>query len=1233
MNKKASLFGIFVIALLLLFSSWIAANYFTDQKSLTDIAKVFEERLNEQSDKLENYLSEFAETTLSPKQKSDSEIEKYNNLYKTDRFIFIAYKNRELLAYTDNHIPVLQYDSLFYKKSTKILLLQNGWYLPIYKTKGDFLFVGLHLVKNNFVFENKYLENNFFEIYQLPKNAQIYITNKNAQLLEIRNDHLKESFFLSLAQRDGFTDGSILSSILYAIGILVLIYSILVFIVIRANRFTFLLKLISIVVLVFFVRWLSLNLSVFEQMYGSKLFDPSLYASSAYFPSLGDLGINALIFLMTVYFIKKIFLQNQPLPKGYNLVYGIVIMTGVYCFGWMINSLLQSLVESSKISLNINNLFEVTTFGIVGFICLGILFLAFSQFSVLSLLILQKSDIKRKSILVITGLGLLFIGVGHVLNEGDLIFLLWPACILLLCFLSVAYNSKLIVLITSISSLIIFSFLSGYSINKYSNNQQNSEQLLLAEKLSVNDDPVTEFLFSKIEFQIEKDDSLITILSREDEYSTLDIEAFLTKKYFSGYWNKYKINAHIFSNNQAAWGKQPYQKPKSIEELDTIIINYGTKVEQTAYLFHIYNKGNLLSYVAKIPFQKSDSGASGFVIILEFTSKILSSGEGFPELLIDNNVSSFNNFSKYSTARYIGGQLISKTGSYPYELMAGVFEEQNENISSSIINRYKHLIYRVDKNTFVIVSKKTATFYEQFTKYSYFFLFFGFMLIVWEIVLNFLNNKPSWSFGLSYKIQSTLILFGVTSLFVFGFAIRHIIIQQNNEKNQKLVAEKTLSILIELKEKLDDEEELNYFLTDYIDGLLAKWSRVFFSDINVFDLKGNLISTSQRQIYSEGLLASKINPVALDALARQNKSEFFQNENLGKLNYLSSYMPLRNNFNNVIGYVSLPYFARQNELEEELSQFLVAIINVFFLLIILSILAALFVTEWITKPLVYIKEGLSKMELNMANQPIVYKQNDEVGDLVAAYNKKVAELELKAEQLAKSEREGAWREMAKQVAHEIKNPLTPMKLSVQLLQKAWGDKAPNFDDRIAKHSETIVQQIDALSNIAEEFSSFAKMPTPVNKPLDIIALIESVVELYTTENAYSISFKTNVFKPQFIFADSEQLLRVLNNLIKNAIQAIPNTLAGEIVIVLELKNGELTLSISDNGQGIADEDRKKIFSPNFTTKTSGSGLGLAMVKSIVEGLGGTIWYQTQWDKGTTFFINLPLAKAEAKYSI
>jgi len=265
------------------------------------------------------------------------------------------------------------------------------------------------------------------------------------------------------------------------------------------------------------------------------------------------------------------------------------------------------------------------------------------------------------------------------------------------------------------------------------------------------------------------------------------------------------------------------------------------------------------------------------------------------------------------------------------------------------------------------------------------------------------------------------------------------------------------------------------------------------------------------------------------------------------------------------------------------------------------------------------------MRLGRRNEKIDYTLNDEVGQLVIQYNRTVDELEKSARLLAKSERESAWKSMARQVAHEINNPLTPMKLTIQQLQRTKKMNDSRFDDYFDKSAVMLIEQIDNLSRIAGTFSNFARMPEANFERVDIASKLYSVVQLFANNNEQIEMKYEGPESEVFVYADPEQLVQVFNNLIKNAIQAIPSDRTGEVLVTLQADQ-QIAISVTDNGAGIEPDIQSKLFIPNFTTKNTGMGLGLAIAKNIIELSGGTISFSTELNRGTTFTVVLPKAE-------
>jgi nitrogen fixation/metabolism regulation signal transduction histidine kinase len=476
--------------------------------------------------------------------------------------------------------------------------------------------------------------------------------------------------------------------------------------------------------------------------------------------------------------------------------------------------------------------------------------------------------------------------------------------------------------------------------------------------------------------------------------------------------------------------------------------------------------------------------------------------------------------------------------------------------------------------------------------------------------------------SLRNRLQVAFLGIILSSFIVVGVVVTVFLVRLNAEKDKENLLERALSILVEMQHKFGSFGNLGNVPGGEMGNVLVKFSNVFFSDINVYDTEGVLVASSRPQIFEEGLISQLMNPEALQDLQNGSESMTVRREVIGRHQYLSAYLPMYKDRNERTGYINLPYFSRQAELRGEVSAFMTAFINIYVLFILAGVLIAFIIAGYLTAPLKMLAQKIGRTTLGRTNEKIEWKRNDEVGKLVAQYNRMLDELMVSAAKLAASERESAWREMARQVAHEIKNPLTPMKLSVQYLERSWHEGVSDWDQRLKRFTSALVEQIDSLSLIATEFSDFAKMPPPVNEKLELNEVIHSALSLYRGVSPVKFNFSGGNGE-RFVFCDRKQLLRILNNLLNNAIQAIGQEPEGEVTISLASAGDGHEIRITDNGQGIPPEQASRIFHPNFTTKSGGTGLGLAIVSEIVTSQGGTISFTSEPGSGTTFIIILP----------
>lgn len=387
------------------------------------------------------------------------------------------------------------------------------------------------------------------------------------------------------------------------------------------------------------------------------------------------------------------------------------------------------------------------------------------------------------------------------------------------------------------------------------------------------------------------------------------------------------------------------------------------------------------------------------------------------------------------------------------------------------------------------------------------------------------------------------------------------------------------------------------------------------TSINIYDLKGNLLKSSKASFYKD-TLETKIDRVILDSLSNSSTKAYVKNFTENNQNYKSSYTYLLDNYFKPIGILNLAYVEDDDFIQNEYKDFLNLLFTVNIVIFILAIILALFLTKFITKFLSQISQKIKSTSLNKPNPKISLKKaGSELKPLITAYNDMIDQLEESAQKLAQSEREEAWQLMARQVAHEIKNPLTPMRLSVQSFQHQFQKKEPTKEE-VDEFANTMIQQIDTLSTIASAFSDFAKMSINKNEIIELNSNLKLALDIFKGENITYNPAATEIF----VKIDRSQLIRIVTNLIKNALQAIEQTVSPKIEITVNETINSAVIQVTDNGIGVPEDIIERIFEPQFTTKSSGMGLGLSMVKKIVNNHNGTIKVESKINTFTTFTI-------------
>ena len=390
-------------------------------------------------------------------------------------------------------------------------------------------------------------------------------------------------------------------------------------------------------------------------------------------------------------------------------------------------------------------------------------------------------------------------------------------------------------------------------------------------------------------------------------------------------------------------------------------------------------------------------------------------------------------------------------------------------------------------------------------------------------------------------------------------------------------------------------------------------------NITIYNLEGNLLKTSFGNAF-EKIDTTPLTDYIVSELAQNSNHRILKNKEIDGTSYQTSYSYINGPKFKRIGILELQFTQDNSEIEAELKEFIYRLSLVYLLMFLLAISFAYFLSSYITRSIKTISDKMQHTRLNERNEKIILnKASSEIEILVDAYNNMIDQLEESAARLAKSEREQAWREMAKQVAHEIKNPLTPMRLSVQSFERKFNPEDENIKEKLKEYSQTLIQQIDVMSSIASAFSDFAKMPTQKKEKIEIISIVKLALDIF---NEKSVKYLTKE-KELYAFLDKTQLIRIVTNLVKNALQATENEENPLINVEIISKGSKIKIVVSDNGKGISEEVKDLIFEPKFTTKTSGMGLGLPMIKNIIEAYDGAISFTSNKGTGTVFTVILP----------
>ena len=1169
------------------------------------------------AEQLADTLFEYAQSDRLPEFANSAE-HKPDRLFDRYGIILYVYSGRNLVYWTNNSIAIPE-GTLWYK--TPFVNTGNACVIPHYKTNKRQTVVSAIVVKMDFTYENEFLKNELHPSFDITSSLSLTTDDKTSENAIYSSDG-NYLFSFNFDNVDNIEQRrSVAFPLLMLALVLLMLYAQKG---IRKNRLsnrkffiiTFVAITVRIGIQIFFPQELYTHLSIFS---------PQHFAASVVFPSLGDMLISVvmLVYLIFVYSFK-VHLQRldrfSPFRRILLSAIWVVVLMVYYAF---LTYSLNVLIHDSSFPFGIYEITNLDIYGLLGYLILVLALVGF-------LLLLDKAIIQLLKTFSFWWATLIIVPITAAASA--LLLFHFPSAPYVQMCLSFLILTELWLFLRSVNRVNYASTVAVIGLMAWymtiftlieTERRQTEESEMMCVNLSQMQDPAAEVVIADIIDDIKADGQIIDILSGVS-YDYDYLCRYIQNQYFNGYLSRYNFSLDVCtSHDELSFGSDPNQQ-NCHQYYNRYLRRYGSQTK-VAGLFSIKNAAEETSYLIRLTVPKR-SGAST-TLFFSLSPKTNYEVLGYPELLLEKPLRTDRYKQHINYAKYQNGRLTAHSGTFPYAFDNQVYGQNDGEFSHFRMERYDHVMFN-SGDISVIVSTPAITAFNILISYTYMFIFF---LIITTLLLA-LGNPYTKMFDIRFTIQNK-VLFSILSILILstisvaGGVVYYTIDHYKRSQNE-IMSSKVQSALMEIEQRYSNINDIKKIPADELNSLMASISNTLLTDINLYDQTGNLIATSRRELYSRKLTSEKMNATAFRELEMNKKSRFLQKENIGRMSYYSAYVPFINSRNKPLAYINLPYFIKQTPLRQELTSVSVAVINIYVVLVVLSVIIAIFLSKRITKPIVDVQERIRSIDLGKSNQRVEYKGDDEIAELVNEYNLMLEELSISATRIAKSERESAWREMARQVAHEIKNPLTPMKLSVQLLERSQRNGDPDFNERFENTARTLIEQIDSLSSIASEFSQFARMPEGRIELVNLNERINQSVELFRDTTTTKINFSEPAGRTVTIMADNERMLQVFNNLIKNAIQAIPKKRKGHIDISLRCFKGRAVVEVCDNGTGISPETEKKLFQPNFTTKTSGTGLGLAIVKNIVEDAGGAIWFYSKEGKGTSFFVSFPLPNEE-----
>lgn len=907
----------------------------------------------------------------------------------------------------------------------------------------------------------------------------------------------------------------------------------------------------------------------------SELFSPALYADKMLFFSLGAV-----------------------------LLFNLTLSLSIIAVFLMRKQLFTAISQSRRRTLNMMLAAAADVIGI-----LGILLLVFLEFrsitlnSAISLELYELSELSRYSVIVYSSLIAL-------MSMIFLLLLMLRPYIREFTGRRTDFSSYLVVAAASIAMAVYMVILSAV----FGLQREEARVSIWANRLSIERDIELEMHLRTVENAIASDAWIRTLTHVKD--ADIVIQNRLTDAFLLRPSQEYDISVSILSpmNNS----EEVSLKIKDVMEDATPICD-GSRFMFSAL------KGARASYCALFSYYHRDAGISH--MFLELVPKSNRSNIGYRAIMGPETSNRVSIPSKYSYAKYADKELMTVSGSYTYPIVIKDMLEQYVYYSSVphlIYDGYCHFLNRISEHETIIISRpKTGI-----MKYCFASAFLSLLLYLALSLITYpYRRKNQETAGKTYyksRVTSILIISLVVTLVVMASVSVAFVYQRNDANLQALMLEKIDAVQSQLYRKCMDFEGPQDMLSASFASELQEVGIVNATDINLYTVDGKVFLTTAPDMFERLLLGSRMDEGALYNIRVLNKRFFISNDHLGKHKFYTIYAPAYNEAGDVLAIMSIPYLNDNYDFEKEAVQHLMMVFTMFLILLLLARFAILAVVERLFMPLGVMGKKMSRADINSLEY-IEYENDDEISALVDSYNRMVTELSESTRKLAQAERDKAWSSMARQVAHEIKNPLTPMKLQLQRIIRLKQKNDPTWQEKFDEMTTVVLDHIDMLSETANEFSTFAKLYTEEPTVINLDSMLKEEIAIFDNQDGLDIEYRG--FSGAFVTGPKPQLSRVFINLLGNAVQAVSGQEERKVLVSLRKSraDGFYDIVFEDNGPGVAEENLNRLFTPNFTTKSGGTGLGLAISRSVLDKCGATISYSRSFSlNGACFTIMYPV---------